>query len=488
MNKFPLSDMISFSAARVLSLIVVFAVTSGAQTLLTLEKSIEIALSQSYAIRSAALSLQSSKKNLEAIEMGMMTSVNLEFDLPRYSNNLKSQFNSVTGAEQFYEVGNTQLEGRLYFNQPIVFSNGTFSLIGSIFGRDQFSGDNPVTRDYYSNFSLRLRQPLFGFNTLSSNLEKAQINLEKSERNYNRSKSEIVYSVTSAFFNLYQAKKQLEIAAENVNQSSVSYTTAENKFKAGLIAEVEKLQLEVDLASAKNDMLSAENSYSELKDNFKLLIGLPLDEDIEPEGEITYTEILVDEELAVNSALKNRSEIRNSQLDIELSRLSVEETEARGRISGLLVANYGINKNDEKFNAIFRNPAEDRGVTFTLSIPVWDWNQNNLQSEAAQANLELSRLTASNQEQSVRKEITTVLSKIKAAKARVEVLSRSVEVAQKGFDISMERFKSGNITSFDLSQQQLRLTNAKLNSLRALIDYKLTLADLNRKTLHDFGK
>lgn len=488
MNKFPLSDMFSFSAARVLSLIVVFAVTSGAQTLLTLEKSIEIALSQSYAIRSAGLSLQSSKKNLEAIEMGMMTSVNLEFDLPRYSNNLKSQFNSVTGAEQFYEVGNTQLEGRLYFNQPIVFSNGTFSLIGSIFGRDQFSGDNPVTRDYYSNFSLRLRQPLFGFNTLSSNLEKAQINLEKSERNYNRSKSEIVYSVTSAFFNLYQAKKQLEIAAENVNQSSVSYTTAENKFKAGLIAEVEKLQLEVDLASAKNDMLSAENSYSELKDNFKLLIGLPLDEDIEPEGEITYTEILVDEELAVNSALKNRSEIRNSQLDIELSRLSVEETEARGRISGLLVANYGINKNDEKFNAIFRNPAEDRGVTFTLSIPVWDWNQNNLQSEAAQANLELSRLTASNQEQSVRKEITTVLSKIKAAKARVEVLSRSVEVAQKGFDISMERFKSGNITSFDLSQQQLRLTNAKLNSLRALIDYKLTLADLNRKTLHDFGK
>ncbi|MCC6549549.1 MAG: TolC family protein [Ignavibacteriaceae bacterium] len=482
MNKFYISGGLVFF------LMFFFTHITQAQTRLTLEKSIETALAQSYSIRSAELSLRSSKKNLEAIEMGLMTSVNLEFDLPRYSNNLKSQFNSVTGSEQFYEVGNTQLEGRLYFNQPIVFSNGTFSLIGSIFGRDQFSGDNPVTRDYYSNFSLRLRQPLFGFNTLSSNLEKAKINLEKSERSYLRAKSEIVYNVTSAFYTLYQAKKQLEIAAENVNQSSVSYTTAENKHKAGLIAEVEKLQLEVDLASAKNDMLSAENSYSELKDNFKLLIGLPLDEEIEPDGEIIYNVVLVDEELAVASALKNRSEIRNSQLDIELSRLSVEETEAQGRITGLLVANYGVNKNDEKFNSIFRNPAEDRGVTFTLSIPVWDWNQNDLQSEAAFANLELSRLTASNQEQSVRKEITTVLSKIKAAKARVEVLSRSVEVAQKGYDISMERFRAGNITSFDLSQQQLRLTNAKLNSLRALIDYKLTLADLYRKTLHDFGK
>jgi hypothetical protein len=33
---------------------------------------------------------------------------------------------------------------------------------------------------------------------------------------------------------------------------------------------------------------------------------------------------------------------------------------------------------------------------------------------------------------------------------------------------------------------QLRLTDAKTNSLGALIDYKLTLADLERKTLHKF--
>ena len=35
---------------------------------------------------------------------------------------------------------------------------------------------------------------------------------------------------------------------------------------------------------------------------------------------------------------------------------------------------------------------------------------------------------------------------------------------------------------------QLRLTDARTNSLSALIDYKLAIADLNRKTLYDFEK
>ena len=77
---------------------------------------------------------------------------------------------------------------------------------------------------------------------------------------------------------------------------------------------------------------------------------------------------------------------------------------------------------------------------------------------------------------------------MESAKARVEVLSKSVEVAQKSCDISLARFQAGTITSFDLSQMQLRLTDAKTTSLNALIDYKLALADLARRTLHDFEK
>jgi outer membrane protein TolC len=168
--------------------------------------------------------------------------------------------------------------------------------------------------------------------------------------------------------------------------------------------------------------------------------------------------------------------------------MSVDQVDSRGNISGLLSVNYGINKNDTRFQDIFHAFAEDRSLAFTLSVPVLDWGKNNRQTEAAEADLKMSKLNYDNEKQQIEKEIISVVHTINSAKARVEVLSKSVELAQKSYNISVSRFNSGNITSFDLSQTQLRLTDAKVNSLNALIDYKLALADLARRTLHDFEK
>jgi outer membrane protein len=457
----------------------------SAQRILTLQESLSIALNESYNIRSAEFSLISSQKNLEAVQMGLRTSVNMEFDLPRYARTLSSQFNPNTATEQFYEIGYTTFESRLMFNQPIIYTNGTFSLVGSLWQRDQFSQIKDLPVDYYTNLSLRLNQPLFTFNTQRANMMRAEINLLKSERNYTRAEKEILYDVTASFYRLYQSKKNVEIVNEKVSQVEVSYNTAMNKFKAGLIAEVEALQLEVDLASSKNELLSAERSYKEARDDFKLLIGLPLEDEIDVAAQIEYKPYKINTELAVESALKNRTELKNSEADIELSRISVDEVDSRGNISALLTANYGVNRNNERFRDLFHEFAQDRSVALTLRVPVLDWGQNSRAVESAEANLNLNILSYENQKLQIRKEIIAIVNKIESAKARVEVLSKTVELAQKSYDITLSRFQSGTITSFDLSQMQLRLTDAKINSLNALIDYNLAIADLSRKTLQD---
>jgi outer membrane protein len=457
-----------------------------AQRILTLEESLSIALKESYNIRSAEYSLMSSQKNLEAAKLGLRTSVNMEFDLPRYSRTLSSQFNPLTETEQFFEIGYTTFESRLSFNQPIIYTNGTFSLIGSLWQRDQFNQTRDIPIDYYTNVSLRLYQPLFTFNTQSASMQRAEINLLKSERNYTRAEQEIRYDVTASFYRLYQTKKNVEIVKEKVNQTEISYNTAMNKFKAGLIAEVEALQLEVDLAASRNELLSAERNFSEARDDFKLLIGLQLEEDIDVSAELEYKPVKVNLDQAITAALENRTELKNSEADIELSRLTVDEVDSRGNISGLLTANYGINRNNEQFKDLFHEFAQDRSVAFTLQLPILDWGRNSREVESAEANLNLRVLDYENQKLQIKKEIIAITNKIESAKARVEVLSKSVEVAQKSYDISLSRFQAGTITSFDLSQMQLRLTDAKIASLNALIDYKLAIADLSRKTLTNF--
>lgn len=452
------------------------------QRVLTLKESISTAMGESYSIKSAEQSLVSSQMNLEAIKMGLRSSVDLEFDLPRYSRSLSSQFNTTIGTEQFYEFGYTTVEGRLSITQPILFTNGSLSISGSLFGRDQFSELTGTSRDYFSNIGIRLRQPLFVFNSQAANLERAEINLEKTQREFTQAEKDIIYNVTSSFYYLFRSKKNAEINEEKVRQTEISYNTAVNKFKAGLIPEVEMLQLEVDLAASKNELLNASQLFEEAKNEFKLLIGLNINEEIDVTADLEYSPVEINTEAAIESALKNRSDILNAEANITLSEMNIDEVESQSTIRADLTANYGINKNDERFDNIFNNFEDTRSVTMTLSIPVWDWGKNAREVESAEANHNLNLLRHQNLKEQIVKEVLSAINRLNSAKARVEVLSKSVDVAVKSYDINLERFKSGNITSFDLSQMQLKLTDAKINSLNAMIDYQIALADIEKKT------
>lgn len=460
-----------------------FVVNNNAQKELTLDDAIEIALRQSFGIQSAKYSLESSGKNLEAVKLGLLSSLDLEFDLPSYFESLSSQFNTSLGKEEFYEYGSTKFEGRLSLRQPLIFSDGLIRISGSIFGRDQFGSNQETTKDYYTNLSIGFSQPLFTFNTQKANLTKAEINLEKAKRNFTQAELDVIYNITVSFYSLFRSKESMKISEEKVAQNEESYQTANNKFKAGLIAEVEKLQLEVDLASSKNELLSAKRSYEERLNDFKILIGIPIEEQIEIVSRIEYKPVDVDLNDAIKNALANRPDLLDSKDDIYLSELNIDEVDSRKTIKAEINARYGINRNDEKLKNIFSEFLDDRRVSLTLSVPVWDWGKNAREVESAEANFKLQQLRYDNLNESIKNEIISAVNRLNSAKARVEVLSKTVEVAEKSYKISLERFKSGTITSFDLSQMQIRVTEAKLNSLSALIDYKQALADLERKTL-----
>jgi outer membrane protein len=465
-----------------LMLVFLLAVPVQSQTILTMDDAISIALHKSHTILSAKQTLVGSQKNLEAIKMGLRPSLNMEFDLPRYNRILSSQFNPIIGSNQFYSVGNTTVEGRLSITQPILFSNGTLSISGSLFGRDQFSEMTGTARDYFSNLSIQLRQPLFVLNSQRTNLERAEINQEKTQRNYSQAERDLVYNVTASFFSLYKTKKSVEITEEKVKQTEESYTTAVSKLHAGMIAEVEALQLEVDFAASKNELLNARQLYEESKNDFKLLIGLDLNENIDISAQLEYSPVDLNSDEEIASALNNSPGLLNAQSDLELNKLTIREVDSRKTIKAELDANYGINKDDNILANIFNNFADARSVTFTVSVPVWDWGKNSLEVESATADYKLSELSLANLRKQLAKEVRSTINKINSAKARVEILMKGVEVAEKSYSISAERFKSGTITSFNLSQMQLKLTDSKLNNLSAIIDYKLSLADLERKT------
>jgi outer membrane protein len=69
---------------------------------------------------------------------------------------------------------------------------------------------------------------------------------------------------------------------------------------------------------------------------------------------------------------------------------------------------------------------------------------------------------------------------------RLQLLEKNVQLAEKSFNISRDRFSNGDIDSQALALDRTRLNAAYQSHLDAYISYKLLLADIMRKTFYDF--
>jgi outer membrane protein len=459
---------------------------ASGQRVLSLDDAVSIAMRSSVDALTAKNRLEDAQAGYRVVMLGHRVSLMLDFTAPTYTRSLVSYFDPITGNEQFFSVANTTVEGRLTATQPIAATNGTLSLYGSLLGRSQTSDITGTSRDYYSNLYINLSQPLFGFNSLKAETTRAKIELAKAERDFAQEKMDITYSVSTAFYALYKAKRNMEITAEKVSQIEKSYETARNKFKAGLIAEVEAMEFEVDLAQSQNDLYKTRKEYEDLKDSFKLLIGLGLDEAIDVTANLAFVPVEIDPDEAIRDVLENRADYQNAKADIELGELRIREIKDQNALHASINASYGINRDDNTFSGIFHNFLGSRGVAVSLRLPVFDWGKNGKLVELAGADLRLKETQLERMALTVIREVKSAISNLQTAEARIKILGRSVEVAQKSYTIKLERFANGTITSFELSQAQMKLADVKMSVMNALIDYELAKADLERKTLKKY--
>ncbi|MCA9731404.1 MAG: TolC family protein [Deferribacteres bacterium] len=467
---------------------------SSAQTprLMTLEDCISIAMSNSIRVKQLRQSLVQSQKNLQSARASYKSNSELVFSsLPNYQRT-EQKIPQLTGGYLFSQQDNITFQGDLYVNQPIPLLDGTFSLVGSMERFDQnlsnaFSSADEGT-SYSPNLTLQYQQPLFTYNRLKTGVRRAELNLEESASSYSRSQLELVYNITIGFFNLFKAQRQVEIDYSQVEQSQNAYNIGRKKQQAGLLAEIDVLRLEIDLANAQNTLSSSEALLEQNQDNFKNLIGLAINDSLKVTAGLDYQPVDLSVEAAVEKSLQYRTELRSDEISIELGELSVVETEAQREIKGQLYARYGLLNRANEISNAFRDFNDDRSIVVSLEVPLWDWKRNAYSVQAQEASLQSRKLAQTDRFNTIQIEVRTAVRNLKSADKRVQITKRSEDLAQKNYHISLLKFENGDLSSQELALEQNRLTTARTNYLNAVIDYKQALADLRRKTLWDFEK
>ncbi len=464
---------------------------------LTLDESIKIAKEKSYSILRLKQDLKIAEYNLKATTSRLKTHIDLTLNLPQYSQSIISTPDTA-GILHFNQNKEWRNYGTLNINQPLPTDGRIFieNYVSDINNLGLSKGDLRSTR---IGSSIGIEQPLtalYGYNSIKSTLKRAELAYEQSNKALQREELNLVYQVSSAFYNLLSLQKSAEISQLDLERQTEAFEISKNKYEAGLIREVEALQMEVDLAEAQNNFDIAILNQTSAKLSLKELLGLDLKDSISLNSDLQYKIVIIDPEKAVQYALDNRLEIREQEIQIELQKLNIKQQKTAGMIQTDISASFGKNGFMQGYNLEFQETFKNSynsflntnsySLGFSIKIPILDWGENRSLVRSAEARLKQNVLRKEEVQREIETEVRNLSANVNSSLKRLQLLEKNVSVAEKSFEITRQRYADGDIDSQALALERNRLNNAYTSHLRAYINYQLTLADLLRKTFYDF--
>ncbi len=457
--------------------------SAAAQKVLTLEESITIAKTSSPDIKKSMLNLLSNRKSLDAQRASMKSRFAL--DVTPFDFNRSRVFN------EFFSVWNTNEDynsfANLSISKPITQTDGRISLNNRFGYRDNFSEAQDVRlKTYSNNLFLQFDQPIFTYNRNKLQLKELELNLENAQLSNAMQLLTLERNVTQSFYSFYQAQNGLEIAQDEYDNQQVSFEITRNKVEADLLAEEELYQAQLNLASSRSTLQNQQVTLDNAADDFKLLLGLDLTEQIEVKVDINFITQQVDLNKAIQYGLEQRMELRQRSIDIERSQFELVRTNALNEFKGSISLSMGIFGDNTDVPGVYESPTTNPRVALSFNIPLWDWGEKKARLAAANANLDITKIDLENEKNNIVINIRKVYRNLQNLETQIEIAQQNVKNAELTYEINLERYRNGDLTSMDLNQFQNQLSDKKSELANALINYKIELLNLKIQSLFDF--
>jgi len=456
-----------------------------AQQILTLDRTMEIAMKNSPEIQSSLLSLEESQESLNAQKAALKSQFSLNLKPISFSRN--RSFDDYYS--KWYTNESLGSSGTFTVSQPILWTDGTLSLVNK-FGwqksKSETYSNNAEDRSFSNNLYLSLSQPLFTYNTLKVKLKELELDLENAQLNYALKKLEVEKQVTQYFYNVYMAQMDLSISQEEEENTKKSYDITQNKVNAGLAAKEELYQAELNYSNAKSDVQNGRVTLENDKDQLKQYIGMDLDEIISVMADVNVQPVDIDLKKAVEYGLASRMELRQYGIKIQTAQFDMLAVKASNEFKGDMSLSVGIIGNNEKLNNIYDNPTRNPSVSLSFNVPIFDWGEKKSKIKAQEAVIKQQELSLSDEKISIVLSIRQAYRSIQNELTQIDLAKQNERNAQLTYEINLERYANGDLTSMDLKDYQTQLSQKKQDYAQALINYKIDLLNLKIQTLYDF--
>jgi outer membrane protein TolC len=328
--------------------------------------------------------------------------------------------------------------------------------------------------DSFTN-SATLNWTLWSGNKVESQVSQAKLALDSSQWGIAKARQQLKYDATDAYFKFMAARDNVKLSQESVERLERYLQDVKLQFDVGVVAKVDVLRSEVELAKAKQTLIEAQNTYDVTMASLNNIIGYPLTTVLDVKGDLSYSHYEKELAFCVDTALRQRPEI--SQYTDAAKSAQEGVTIAKAGYLPTVSAVYQAGWGDSSF------PGGNNYNWTAYLLTSWNVFDSGLTAGKVKQAVEVYKKAQEQLKQtvdSVQLDVRQTYLSLKSAEQSIATSSSAVGLAEEDYKIKVIRYQAGVGTNLDVLDAQVALTTAKNNYLQAMYNYNNYRAKLDK--------
>jgi len=332
------------------------------------------------------------------------------------------------------------------------------------------------TKDY--QFSLNFTLPLYTGGRLTSGYRSAKLSYLSSQESSRQTTNETVFNVKRGYYNYLLAKQLVGVTEEALNLAEKTLQNVKNMYEVGMASRLDLLRAEVRVANLKPPLIQARNNVAVAELSLKTLLGLDVAQPVEVTGEMTYTPVEINLQDSLAKAVLNRPELSQLQYQKQMAGEMIKIARADYLPTIALSGNYNTWADRLAFGK--NNWQSFYAFNLVLSIPLFNGLQTPAKVAESQALIREIDFTEKGLINNIKFEVQAAYLTLNNAQEALLSQEKNIDAARESVRVAELNYGEGLITITDLGAAQVALSEARINYLRAIYEYTVSLAQLEK--------
>ena len=346
--------------------------------------------------------------------------------------------------------------------------------------------ETSVDKVYYNgSYGLNANWTVWNGNRNYNQIKLNKITAQQAELDSAYTANSIQEQIAQLYVQILYSHEAVNVCKKTLEVSTLNENRGKEFVSVGKMSKSDLAQLTSQRAKDEYSVVEAEGNLRNFKRQLKQLLQITNDEEFDVTIPNTSDEMALQDIPAMNtvyaSALNTRTEIKNAQIGIESSDLSIKMAKAQRMPTIGLSASAMTNTtsmSDNEWGTQLKNNFDIAGG-LTLSVPIFDNRQTKTAIRKAKIQKQEYQLDLLDKQTTLYSTIENYWTQANTNQSMYKAAKESTKSAQVSYDLLSEQFRLGLKNTVELMTGMSNLLNAQQNELQSKYLTILNISMLN---------